>query len=181
MATAEPHPPAPDALLADLDEAECWRLLEATELCRLAFVAPDGRPDIRPVNHLATGRSIYVRSAFDAKFLAITARSAVALEVDGESDDAYWSVVVRGEAEQVTSEAELHHVGVEHLASWTPTPKQFVVKIVAATVTGRVFSKRPRVSLPVYAVPLTDAARAKHRTERGERPSPIPHFEPPAS
>ena len=51
----------------------------------------------------------------------------------------------------------------------------------AATVTGRVFPKRPRVSLPVYAVPLTDTARAKHRTERGERPSPIPHFEPPAS
>ncbi|MFK0403333.1 pyridoxamine 5'-phosphate oxidase family protein [Microbacterium sp. NPDC090225] len=181
MATAEPHPPAPDALLADLDEAECWRLLEATELCRLAFTAADGRPDIRPVNHLAVERSIYIRSAADAKFLAVASPSAVALEVDGETADAYWSVVVRGEAEQVTSESELYHSGVEHLASWTPTPKQFVVKVASPTVTGRVFPKRPRVTLPVYAVPLTDAARAQHRTERGERPSPIPHFEPPAS
>jgi len=163
---------------ADLDEAQCWDLLGSAELCRLAFLGEDDHPDIRPVNYFVVKREIYIRTAFDSKFLAVAANSHVALEVDGEDDASYWSVVVRGEAAQVTSEGELHRVGAQHFESWTATPKQFVLKVSSESVTGRRFPKFPRFSPPVYAVPLTAGATAEHREQRAERPSPIPHFEP---
>lgn len=165
----------------EMDSAESWRMLGSTALCRLAFDGPDGAPDIRPVNHLVVDDAVYIRSAFDAKVVAIAAHSYVAVEVDGEDDQGYWSVVVRGVAAQVTSEAELRRVGVERFASWTATPKPFVLKVDARSVTGRRFPKNPRIAPPVYAVPLTDEAAAEHQTQRGERPSPIPHFAPPAA
>ncbi len=162
-----------------LSEEECWSLLEATELCRLGFVDAEGFPDIRPVNHLAVDRTIYIRSAVDSKFLTVASESRVAVEVDGADDD-YWSVVARGTVEQVTSEEELHRVGVEHFRSWTATPKQFVLRVSVSVVTGRRFPKAGRNTPPVYAVPITDDARARHHEQRGERPDPIPHFEPPS-
>ena len=162
-----------------LAETECWGLLEATELCRLGFVDAEGFPDIRPVNHLAVERAIYIRSAVDSKFLTVASESRVAVEVDGVDDDDYWSVVARGTAEQVTSEEELRRVGVEHFRSWTATPKQFVLRVTVSRVTGRRFPKAGRNTPPVYAVPITDDARARHHEQRGERPDPIPHFEPP--
>lgn len=167
-----------DARPIDLDEVECWTLLASTELCRLAFDGADGAPDIRPVNHFVLDRSIYIRTAPDAKFAAVDAEPRVALEADGEDDVAYWSVVVRGEAAQVTVEAELRRAGAQHFESWTATPKPFVVRVDVGSITGRRFPKAPRIAPAVYAVPLTAAAAAEHREHRGERPSPIAHFEP---
>ncbi|MEV7609367.1 pyridoxamine 5'-phosphate oxidase family protein [Microbacterium sp. NPDC089320] len=168
-----------DADAVALTPDECWNLVSTTELCRLAFVQADGAPDIRPVNHLCVDRVIYIRSALDSKFLAVASRSPVAVEVDGADDADFWSVVVRGVAMQVTSESELHRVGVEHLRSWTAAPKQFVLKVTASTITGRRFPRRALAAPPVYAVPATEDARAAHHGQRGERPDPIPHFEPP--
>lgn len=162
----------------DLDDAQCWTLLASTELSRLAFEGNDGAPDIRPVNHFVVDKSIYIRTASDAKFSAVAADARVALEVDGEDEASYWSVVVRGEAAQVTNEAELRRAGAQHFESWTATPKPFVVRVDPRSVTGRRFPKGPRIAPAVYAVPLTAAAAAEHREQRGERPSPIPHFEP---
>ena len=163
----------------ELDEAECWELLRTSQLCRIGFVGVDGFPDIRPVNHFAVDESMYIRSAVDSKFLAVTSQSRVAVEVDGADDADFWSVVVRGIAEQVTSESGLHRVGAQHFQSWTATPKLFVLKITPSVVTGRRFPKFAPIMSPAYAVPITDKARAQHREKRGERPAPIPHFEPP--
>lgn len=164
----------------ELGEADCWELLRTTQLCRLAFTGADGFPDIRPVNHLAVDRTIYIRSAVDSKFLAVASQPRVAVEVDGVDDADFWSVVVRGVVEQVTSEAELHRVGVEHFKSWTAMPKLFVLKVTASEITGRRFPKVARPTPPVYAVPVTETARSRHQELRGERPAPIPHFQPPA-
>jgi nitroimidazol reductase NimA-like FMN-containing flavoprotein (pyridoxamine 5'-phosphate oxidase superfamily) len=162
-----------------LTESECWGLLAIPGLARLAFVQRDGMPDIRPVNHLAYERSLYIRTAPDTKLLALTEDPRVALEIDGEDATAYWSVIVRGAAAQVTSESELQRAAVAALESWTPSMKQFVLKISPSTVTGRRFLKAPLRRPPVYAVPLTDAARTNHERHRGDRPRPIPHFGPP--
>jgi len=147
-------------------------------LARIAYTRPDGSPDIRPVNHLTFQKSIYLRSAFDAKFRAIADNAQVALEVDGEDEKTYWSVVVRGHAAQVTNEAELRQTGVRDLESWTATPKQFVLRITPTEVTGRRFAKTPAITPPVYAVPLTPKAQKTHRQQRDTRPSPIAHFPP---
>ncbi|MCT1394657.1 pyridoxamine 5'-phosphate oxidase family protein [Microbacterium sp. p3-SID338] len=164
--------------VTDLSEDDCWARLGATQICRLAFLQDDGAPDIRPVNYLAVERLLYVRTAFDAKFRAVATDTRVALEIDGEDDSTYWSVIARGEAKQVTSESELHRIGVERFASWTASPKHFVFGITPHEVTGREFPKHPRRAPAVYAVPLSASAEAEHRTQRGERPFPIPHFGP---
>ena len=135
---------------------------------------------IRTAVPLAVDQRIYIRSAVDSKFLAVASQSRVAVEVDGVDDADFWSVVVRGVVEQVTSEAELHRIGIEHFKSWTAMPKLFVLKVTASSITGRRFPKIARPTPPVYAVPVTEAARSRHQELRGERPAPIPHFEPPS-
>lgn len=169
-------PPAGE--FESLDEAECWRLLASPGLARLAFLQPDGSPDIRPVNHVAHDRLIYLRTAADSKLVALAADSRAAFETDGEDDLTYWSVVVQGDASQVTGEDELRRSGAAHLVSWTPIAKQFVVRIRPRAISGRRFAKTPPAVPPVYAVPLTDTARAEHRSLRNERPQPIAHHEP---
>lgn len=162
-----------------LTEPECWELLAAASLARLALLRPDGAPDILPVNHLVHDGAIYLRTAADAKLTSIAAEPRVAVEVDGEDADSRWSVVARGSAAQLTSEAEIHRAGIADLVSWAPTTKHFVIRIAPERVTGRRFAKTTPTTDPVYAVPVTEAARASHAKARGERPSPIPHYSPP--
>lgn len=178
--TAGSEPTTPSFHPVELGETDCWELIQTTQLCRLGYTDADGFPDIRPVNHLAVDQRIYIRSAVDSKFLAVASQSRVAVEVDGVDDADFWSVVVRGVVEQVTSEAELHRIGIEHFKSWTAMPKLFVLKVTASSITGRRFPKIARPTPPVYAVPVTEAARSRHQELRGERPAPIPHFEPPS-
>lgn len=165
-----------------LPASTCWEYVQEAQLGRLAVINADGAPDIFPVNHLAHEGSLFIRTARDPKLLHIAQHPLVAFEVDGESDDHYWSVVIRGRAERVTRDDEIRDSGVRSLASWSPTIKLFVIKIVANTITGRRF--------PVNAVFRTDRALAFEgdtslpnpsempHAPRGERPAPIPHFVP---
>lgn len=174
-------PADPDTAPAEpmLPESECWALLSSVRLARVALVRTDDYPDIRPINHLVWDGAIYLRTAPDAKVRTIAAHPRVAVEADGEDADGRWSVVVRGEAEQVTSEAEIRRAGVSDLVSWTPTTKHYVLKITPVAVTGRRFPLDAHGAGTPYAVPLTDEARrAPHA--RADRPFPIPHHAPPS-
>lgn len=166
------------ALDPHLPEDECWRLLSSVPLARVALVRTDDYPDIRPINHLVHDGAIYLRTAPDAKVRTIAAHPHVAVEADGEDESSRWSVVIRGEAAQVTSEAEIRRAGVADLVSWTPTAKHFVIRITPVAVTGRRFPLDAHVAGAAYAVPLTDEARhAPHA--RADRPQAIPHRPPP--
>ena len=163
-----------------LPASTCWEYLQQAELGRLAVIHADGAPDIFPVNHLAHEGSLFIRTARDAKLLHIAQHPLVAYEVDGMTDDSYWSVVVRGRAERVTRDDEIRDSGARRLESWSPTAKFFVIKIVANTVTGRRFPSHAGTSGPLVAFEGEVAptpAEQPHRT-RGERPEPIPHFGP---
>lgn len=163
-----------------LPASTCWEYLQRAELGRLAVIHADGAPDIFPVNHLAHEGSLFIRTARDAKLLHIAQHPLVAYEVDGMTDDEYWSVVVRGSAERVTRDDEIRDSGARRLESWSPTTKFFVIKIVANTVTGRRFPTRAGTSGPLVAFEGEVAptpAEQPHRA-RGERPEPIPHFGP---
>ena len=124
-----------------LETSECWTLLQEARLGRLAVIHADGAPDVFPVNFTTHEGSLFVRTARDAKLLHIAQHPLVAFEVDGETADSHWSVVVRGTAARVTSDAELRRSGVRELESWSPTAKFFAIKITANTVTGRRFPK----------------------------------------
>ncbi|MDQ7876792.1 pyridoxamine 5'-phosphate oxidase family protein [Microbacterium sp. QXD-8] len=169
------------ATVERLPASTCWEYVQDAKLGRLAVINADGAPDIFPVNHLAHEGSLFIRTARDPKLLHIAQHPLVAFEVDGETDDFYWSVVIRGRAERVTRDDEIRDSGVRRLTSWSPTVKLFVIKVVASTVTGRRFPTRAgRADSPLAfggdaAAPSAPEAPAP---VRGDRPEPIPHFGP---
>jgi|GEM_PF-310505 len=175
--SAEP-PPKVERLAA----SACWEYLQSTELGRLAVDNADGAPDIFPVNYIAHEGALYIRTARDAKLLHIAQHPMVAFEVDGETgDEHYWSVVVRGRAERVTRDDEIRDSGIRRLASWSPTAKHFVIKVVANTVTGRRFPQHASSSDPLRAFEgdaTLPAAPEPPAPARADRPAPIPHFGP---
>jgi hypothetical protein len=162
-----------------LETAECWRLLETTSFGRLAVINADGTPDIFPVNYVPHEGSLYVRTARDAKLLHIAQHPAVAFEVDDHDEHVRWSVVVRGDAERVTREDEIRSSGVMNLASWSPAPKFFVMRIAGRAVTGRRFPKTDgRIDHPR---PFESHAAAEDAVDHGgaaTHPEPIPHHHP---
>lgn len=162
-----------------LSSEECWRQLRAVRFGRLAVVRPDGHPDIFPVNHHVHGESILVRTGRGSKLSLIIDHPLVAFEADGQDEDFRWSVVVRGSAAQITSEMELQRLGARELVSWTPTPKQFVVRITPESISGRRFDVSSLSMGPVYGIPA-DPTAPPGASSRADRPTPIPHFEPPS-
>jgi hypothetical protein len=162
-----------------LETAECWRLLETNSFGRLAVINADGTPDIFPVNYVPHEGSIYVRTARDAKLLHIAQHPAVAFEVDDHDEHVRWSVVVRGDAERVTREDEIRTSGVMSLASWSPAPKFFVIRIAGRAVTGRRFPKTDgRVDHPRPFESHAAVEEPDDHDDATTRPEPIPHHHP---
>jgi len=144
-------------------------------------IVADGAPDVFPVNFMTHEGSLFVRTARDAKLLHIAQHPLVAFEVDGETADSRWSVVVRGSAARVTSDAEIRRSGVRELSSWSPTTKLFAIKITANTVTGRRFPKQPGRADRLIAFEgrvQADAPPEPPHRSRGEPPQAIPHRGP---
>jgi nitroimidazol reductase NimA-like FMN-containing flavoprotein (pyridoxamine 5'-phosphate oxidase superfamily) len=122
----------------ELDDEQSWNLLEATRHGRLV-VSVAGEPDIFPVNYLASGRKIYLRTAPGNKLAQLTINSSVLLETDGILSDEAWSVVLRGTARVLSNSAELAAVEELGLKTWVPTLKDFYVEVVPTSVSGRHF------------------------------------------
>jgi nitroimidazol reductase NimA-like FMN-containing flavoprotein (pyridoxamine 5'-phosphate oxidase superfamily) len=122
----------------ELNDEQSWKLLEATRHGRLV-VSVAGEPDIFPVNYLASGRKIYLRTAPGNKLAQLTINSSVLLETDGILSDEAWSVVLRGTARVLSNSAELAAVEELGLKTWVPTLKDFYVEVVPTSVSGRHF------------------------------------------
>jgi uncharacterized protein len=125
-----------------LDEDECWRLLEAKDLGRLAVSVQD-QPDIFPINYVASGHRLYLRTAQGSKLLELTINSHVALEIDELGPDTAVSVVVQGRARQLETEAELEAAERLHVRPLVGTEKPVFVEITPVKVAGRRFHLLP--------------------------------------
>ena len=175
--------PSESFAVEHLPTATCWDLLQQTALGRLALVRVDGGPDIFPVNYLTHEGALYIRTARDSKLLHIAHHPLAAIEIDGETADSRWSVVVRGPIERVTSDAELRDSGVHELRSWSPTRKLFAIKVTANTVTGRVFAKSAGHAGQARAFQgssVLPPPPLEPEAPRAARPTPIPHRTPPS-
>lgn len=156
-----------------LEADECWRLLGAATLGRLALTDASGRPDVFPINIVAHDGAIYARSAEGSKLGVIAESPEAALEVDGEDDEYRWSVVARGPVSRLetdtdaATDAEIETSGVLRLASANPHGKPYVIRVRPTTVTGR----RIRVDASTRTGPVVYAKRA-------QPPRPIPHRPP---
>lgn len=166
--------------ISRLSTAECWTILEAEQLGRLALVDGDGLPDIFPVNFVAHEGAVYVRTAHDIKLLRITTHPFAAFEVDGEDGTTHWSVVVRGPVTRVRSGVEIERSGAAQLVTWSPRQKPFVIKVTASTVTGRRFARVTEHTPPITMPPpaLDGLSPDQPGDHRAIPPDPIPSLRP---
>jgi len=124
--------------LAVVPEDECWDLLRARRVGRLALRL-GSRPHIFPINYLVAGKSIVFRTDGGTKLAGVLGGGPVAFEID-ETDrtlESGWSVVVEGRAREVLEQKELERLQQSPLRPWVPGRKAHFVRIEAESVTGR--------------------------------------------
>jgi nitroimidazol reductase NimA-like FMN-containing flavoprotein (pyridoxamine 5'-phosphate oxidase superfamily) len=122
----------------ELTKGECFELLARERLGRVAVVDDRG-PVVFPVNFVLDRHMVVFRTSEGTKLDAAARGSRVAFEVDGADAMAHtgWSVVVRGEAIEVTDPTELARLRELPLFPWAPGVKSRYVRILPATLTGR--------------------------------------------
>jgi uncharacterized protein len=127
----------------ELTKSECFELLAGERLGRLAFVDERG-PVVLPVNFVLDNHVVIIRTGEGAKLDAASHGDRVAFEVDriDAGTGAGWSVLVRGEATEVTDRSELTRLRKLPLNPLAPGRKSHFVRILPAVVTGR------RISAP---------------------------------
>ena len=125
-----------------LSEDECWELLISSSFGRLAMSIA-GEPDIYPVNFIASDRRLLFRTAEGTKLLELTVNDKVAFETDGIGRDEAWSVVVRGQARVLDTQADIEAADQLPLRPLIPTLKYIYVEITPIVVTGRRFELGP--------------------------------------
>jgi nitroimidazol reductase NimA-like FMN-containing flavoprotein (pyridoxamine 5'-phosphate oxidase superfamily) len=134
-----PGPAAPQGYaLRTLSPAECFGLLELGGIGRVGFASAGGMMML-PVNFAGTGKTIIFRTAPDT-LLALYANGQVSFEVDhlDEALRAGWSVLVQGQAHQVTDERAVKRLEeTTHLEPWAGGARDVYVRIAATRISGR--------------------------------------------
>jgi uncharacterized protein len=127
----------------ELTKSECFRLLARQHVGRIAVVDDQG-PVVFPVNYLLDRHTVVFRTGEGTKLDVAGTRSRVAFEIDGTDEESRtgWSVLVRGEAVEVTDPAELARLRQLPLHPWAPGAKSHYVRILPALLSGR------RISVP---------------------------------
>ena len=132
------------AIMEDLDEAECRRLISGQQVGRLAYV---GRYDLTvlPVNYRFVDGSILFRTAQDSltgedlRTGIARADFRVSFEVDhfNEVTREGWSVLIQGPAHHLDSEAEQESAQSAGVEPWPSGDKDHFIRITPARMTGR--------------------------------------------
>jgi len=124
--------------LVDLDDAECWKLLSASGIGRIAVL--DGhQPDIFPVNYVVDDHRIVVRTGPGTKLAAAVMTGLAAFEVDSFDTGHHtgWSVVVHGTVSEVHDlDGVLAATDLE-IKPWAGGGKSRFMTITPSNITGR--------------------------------------------
>ena len=129
----------------ELTKGECFELLADEPVGRLAFI-DDGGPIVLPVNFILDNHMLLVRTGEGTKLDVTGHGDKVAFEADGidRATGTGWSVLVRGEAIEVTDPLELARLRTLPLHPWAPGPKNHFLRILPAVITGRRISASGR-------------------------------------
>jgi len=123
--------------LQSLEQDECFRLLAAAPLGRLAVVVGT-QPLIFPVNFALDGRAVVIRTATGTK-LAGARGAPVAFECDG-IDATYhtgWSVLVIADAEEVLDPLEIERIERLPVRPWSSLSETTWLRLRPKSVSGR--------------------------------------------
>ncbi|OMC44447.1 pyridoxamine 5'-phosphate oxidase [Mycobacterium sp. IS-2888] len=125
-----------------LSEDESWRRLGGVALGRLV-TSFAGEPEIFPVNFVAQGRTVLFRTSEGTKLFSAVANSVVLFEADDHNVAEGWSVIVRGRAKVLRTDAEIEEAERAQLLPWTAIPKVHYVRVTPSEITGRHFRFGP--------------------------------------
>jgi nitroimidazol reductase NimA-like FMN-containing flavoprotein (pyridoxamine 5'-phosphate oxidase superfamily) len=142
--------PGGPAVLEDLDEAECLRLISPGGIGRIAFTGRFG-PTVLPVNYKLYQGTIVFRTVEDSptdedlRTGIANAEYKVAFEIDDFSMAARegWSVLVQGAAHRVDSEDERASVLESGVEPWAGGPRDLFLRIIPSRITGRRIIRKP--------------------------------------
>jgi hypothetical protein len=151
-------PMAEELTVVTLSESACWALLRSTSVGRLA-VWVDDHPEIFPLNYAVDHGTVVFRSGAGTKVSAALSDSPVALEADGydAATAEAWSVVIKGNAEEITNVPELLDTLGLPLFPWQAGDKGRFIRIVPTTTDGRRF---PIADPSLWVTPLSGLKRA---------------------
>lgn len=127
-------------VIQNLSGEESLELLATKTFGRLVVRRNDDM-DLFPLNYLVHEGEIYFRTAEGSKLFSLTLNNDVLFEadnVDGDSQEA-WSVVVKGTARTLTSNAEIEAADQLPLKPWLPTLKYNYVVVSPNEISGRKF------------------------------------------
>ena len=96
-----------------LSESESWSLLSGMALGRLV-TSVEGQPEIFPVNFVVQDRTVLFRTAEGAKLFTVVMNNRVAFEADDHNVSEGWSVIVKGRAEVLNTDAPRSKKRNEH-------------------------------------------------------------------
>ncbi len=122
-------------VISTLSETECWNLMGTVELGRLVTCV-DGWPEIFPVNFAVQHRTVLFRTAEGTKLVSSAINKHVLFEIDGNTADDGWSVILRGTARTPHTDDDLEEARRAWLFPWTATPKPHFVRIHPLRITG---------------------------------------------
>lgn len=109
-------------------------------------------PIIRPVNYAFDERtqSVVFRSASGSQLREGLSTGTAAFEIDGTDpvERTGWSVIIVGEAEEVTDPAEIDRLEGFELEPWAPGPRTHWMRIRATSASGRRIIDREIWGLP---------------------------------
>ena len=134
-------------LQAEIELDECWVRLGKESFGRLALSTASG-VDIFPINYTVHKEALFFRTAPGSKLVDLSLQAAVAFEIDGHDSNTRWSIVVKGQARRLDSDAEIEASGVLLLHTASAKAKWNFVRISPTSVTGRQFSLLDGLSLP---------------------------------
>ena len=125
-----------------LGESDCWALLRATSVGRIAYPTAEGGIEIFPVNHLVDQGSIVFRTAAGAKLAGSTSAVEVVFEAADSDDErgGAWSVILKGHAEMITVADDLFESFDLNVRPWHASRKPYFVRVVPLLTTGRRFN-----------------------------------------
>lgn len=148
----------------ELTRSECFDLLAEVHLGRVA-VLDDFGPIVLPVNFILDRHTVLFRTDEGTKLDAAARGGRVAFEVDGTDAAARtgWSVMVRGEAVEVTDPAELARLRELSLEPFAPGARARYVRILPAAVTGRRISAAEHSSSERASPPPGGRCRGRPR------------------
>lgn len=133
--------PYDDEVFEELSAAESLKLLESQTFGRLVVRRKDDM-DLFPLNYVVHEGNIYFRSAEGSKLFSVQLNPEVLFEGDYANFEAgeAWSVIVKGRAEVLKSNAEIAEADSLPLKPWLPTLKYNYVRIVPEHISGRTFN-----------------------------------------